>query len=73
MPRPSTGGNDESSVTPSALNSLAKLSELGAGLLPDPEKQLRQKAAALAEIEADDMAAAFKTAGCANLRKTEDD
>ena len=60
-------------ATDVATPSLAKLSDVGAGLLGDPEKHIRAKAAALADIEADSMSEAFKTAGCANLRRKQDD
>ena len=47
---------------------MARLSEVGAGNLPDPEKVLRKKAAALAMDEHARMAEAFRTAGCIEVR-----
>ena len=43
---------------------LLRLQQQGAGLLPDPEKILRMRAAAIAAAEETAMDAAFKSAGC---------
>jgi hypothetical protein len=53
--------------------SLARLHEHGAGLLPDPEKSMRSKAAALAADEAERMDAAAASVGCVQLRPPEED
>jgi hypothetical protein len=46
---------------------LLRLHHKGAALLPDPEKCLREKAAALAAIEHETQTEAFRTAGCVTV------
>ena len=58
----------ETTTLAAETSTLARLSEVGAGNLPDPEKVLRKKAAALAMDEHARMAEAFRTAGCIEVR-----
>ena len=61
---PGDGGGD---------STLLRLQQQGAGLLPDPEKSLRLKAAAKAADEWQAMSEAFKSAGCVPVYSLEVD
>ena len=51
---------------------LSRLQQHGAGLLPDPDTLLRTKAAALAAVEWQTQADAFKSAGCVPVYTDQD-
>ena len=63
---------DADDTVSSAVSMLAHLQSQSAGLLPDPERPLRLKAAELAATEVERATEAFSSAGCVDLHYDEE-